>query len=205
MNATPRFFAVVPAAGLSRRMGTPKLALKLGSRSVLEHVVANLVAANVDQVLVLLGKSTEHLAPLVAPPASVLQLAVDTSDMRATVARGIQSLEETVGIGAQDALLLALGDQPTLRSEVVQMLMAEHRRDPSWIRIPVYRGKRGHPLLLPWSFLEELARLPADQGINALVQRFADRVSELPVEDAGVLEDMDDPDDLARHRRRNWE
>ncbi|MFO0945851.1 MAG: nucleotidyltransferase family protein [Planctomycetota bacterium] len=201
----PRFFALVPAAGLGRRMGTQKLALKLGSQTVLERVVASLQGASVDAVLVVLGASNQSLASLVPSPVRLLQLDFDTPDMRATVMLGIRHLEREIVISEQDALLLALGDQPTLHRDVVRGLMAEHRGDPSRIRMPTFQGKRGHPLLLPWRFLGDLENIPPDQGLNALVKRNENAISEMPVDDADVLEDLDDPGDLERHRQRNWQ
>src|SRR5262249_34727228 len=57
-------FAVLPADGQSKRMGRPKLALPLGQRSVLEHVLAALRQAQVEHILVVIGPHVAELGSL---------------------------------------------------------------------------------------------------------------------------------------------
>src|SRR4029453_11932949 len=52
--------AIVLAAGLSRRMGRPKLLLDLRGKPVIRHTVERLVAAHMDEILV--GGGPEHAA-----------------------------------------------------------------------------------------------------------------------------------------------
>ncbi len=54
-------FALLPAAGVSSRMGCPKLALPLGGRLVLERVLDALRAAKIDKILVVLGPQSRSL------------------------------------------------------------------------------------------------------------------------------------------------
>src|SRR5438093_812240 len=88
-------FAVVPAAGLSARMGRPKLALPLGDRTVLAHVVGALKAGGVEHVVVAIGQHVPELALIAkAAGAEVCRLSEPTADMRATVEHGLSWLEE---------------------------------------------------------------------------------------------------------------
>ena len=57
-------FALIPAAGESRRMGRPKLALPLGEKTVLEHVLDALRHAQVDHMLVVIGPHVAELLPI---------------------------------------------------------------------------------------------------------------------------------------------
>src|SRR4051794_1347041 len=88
-------FALIPAGGRSRRMGRPKLALPLGRRSVLEHVIAALHQAGVEHVLVVVGRHVADLTALAERAgAHALLLPDETEDMRATVAHGLRWLED---------------------------------------------------------------------------------------------------------------
>ena len=58
--------ALIPAAGHSRRMGRPKLALPLGDRTVLEHVLTALRDGGVERILVVLGPHVADLGPIAA-------------------------------------------------------------------------------------------------------------------------------------------
>ena len=200
--STPRVFALVPAAGLGRRMGRSKLDLTLGGRAVLEHVLAALADAGPAGVLVVVGPSSAHLADLVRPPAETLRLTADTPDMKATASAGIAGIAYRWNPDERDAVLLALGDQPTIQSSVVTELIRRHASDPTAIRVPVHAGQRGHPLLLPWPIAFRIPSLADDEGVNALVRRHADRVEELELADADVLADLDTPADYEQLRQR---
>ena len=87
--------AVVPAAGHSSRMGRPKLALPLGDRTVLEHVVAALRDGGAAHVVVVIGPHVPELVPLAeSAGADVCRLPEATADMRATVEHGLRWLED---------------------------------------------------------------------------------------------------------------
>jgi molybdenum cofactor cytidylyltransferase len=191
--------AVVPAAGLSTRMGRPKLALPLGDRTILEHVVTAL-RASAYQVVVVVGPRVPELVPLAkASGAQVCLLTEQTPDMRATVERGLQWVEDHFRPRPTDAWLLAPADHPTLEPSVVRELCDSYRHDPTRsILIPVFGGRRGHPTLVAWRHVEGIRALAPDRGINAYFREHASEVREVEVTSAGVLCDLDTPEDYAR-------
>jgi molybdenum cofactor cytidylyltransferase len=194
--------AVVPAAGLSTRMGRPKLALPLGDRTILEHVVTAL-RASAYQVVVVVGPRVPELVPLAkAAGAQVCVLTEQTPDMRATVERGLQWVEDHFRPRPTDAWLLAPADHPTLEPSVVRELYDSSRADPSRsIFIPTHGGRRGHPALVAWHHVVGIRALPTDRGINAYFREHAGAVREVEVSSAGVLCDLDTPEDYERIRR----
>jgi CTP:molybdopterin cytidylyltransferase MocA len=192
--------AVVPAAGHSTRMGRPKLSLPLGGRSILEHVVAALRSGGADQVVVVIGPHVPELVPLAeAAGAKACVLAEPTPDMRATVEHGLSWVETYLRPGASDAWLLAPADHPTLEPSVVRELCGAFHSDPSHsILIPVFGGRRGHPALVSWRHVEGIRALPHDRGINSYWREHAVEIREVPVSSAGVLCDLDTPEDYER-------
>lgn len=199
-----RVFAIVPAAGQSRRMGATKLLLPLGERTVLEHVLRAFVGQPLDQILVVISPLVRELTDLVRPPAEALLLPSATPDMRSTLQFGLDFLTAAFSLREDDAILIALGDQPTIRSETVAMLVKLHQADPTRIRMPVCQGKRGHPTLLPFGVMKELAALPSDKGLNAIIASHPELVCELPTTDTDVLCDMDVPADYRKLVNRAW-
>lgn len=204
-SVPPKVYAVVPAAGQSRRMGEPKLVLKLGSRTVLEHVVSKIHACpSIAQILVVLGPQSVTLKERLAHSVLSVLLQEQTADMRQTVEAGVQFLESTFHPHDGDGLLLALGDHPSIRSEVVQKMIDTFVLSPGRIVIPTFQGKRGHPLLLPMDVVGQLPAVPRDRGVNELLKMHPDRISEIAFSFDDLLEDMDTPSDYARLRRREW-
>jgi CTP:molybdopterin cytidylyltransferase MocA len=196
-------FALIPAAGISSRMGRPKLALPLGDRTVLGHVVMALQQAGIEHILVVIGPQVPELAPLAqAAGAAVLLLAKQTSDMRATVEQGLSWLEAELRPSDGDNWLLAPADHPTLNPGVIRRLLETKKREPHYsIVIPTFQGQRGHPALLGWEHVAKIKQFPAHQGLNVYLCQHADETLELPVDCVDILRDLDTPEDYEQLRR----
>src|SRR5262249_51935753 len=113
-----------------------------------------------------------------------------------TVERGLAHVESHLRPEATDAWLLAPADHPTLDPSVVRELCDSFRADSSHsIFIPVHGTRRGHPALVAWRHVEGIRALPNDRGINSYFREHAAEVREVPVSGAGVLCDLDTPED----------
>jgi molybdenum cofactor cytidylyltransferase len=202
----PRTFAVIPAAGQSRRMGRPKLLLPLGNRSVLRRVLDALRGADLGIILVVVHAGLPEVAVQAEEGgAQVLRLAEETADMRATVEHGLAWLESHCGPRPEDAWLLAPADHPTLSPDVVRALLDARAAHPERsVFVPSYQGHRGHPALIGWGHVPGIRRLPAGQGLNVYLRGQAAQTIYLPVENADVLCDLDTPADYKRLCRRAW-
>lgn len=193
-----QLFAVLPAAGFSRRMGRPKLSLPWGEGTVLEGVVAALRSAGIERVLVVIGPHVPELGALAGQAgALVLQLPEPTPDMRTTLEHGLNWLEQTFHPTAEDAWLLVPADHPTLDAAVVQSLLAAWQPGRS-IVVPTFAGRRGHPALIGWGHVAGLRAHPAGQGLNTYLRQHLEQTLEVPVATEEVLQDMDTPEDYDR-------
>jgi molybdenum cofactor cytidylyltransferase len=80
--------------------------------------------------------------------------------------------------------------------QTIDVLVA--RLGPGRIVVPVHDGRRGHPVIFAAELFDEILALPSDQGLNTIVRRQPERVIEVFVENAGVLRDIDTPEQFAR-------
>jgi molybdenum cofactor cytidylyltransferase len=196
--------ALLPAAGKSVRMGRPKLALPLGGHTVLGQVLVALREGGVAHTVVVVGPHVPELVPLAeAAGAHVCLLAEETADMRATVEHGLRWLEERFHPGPDDGWLLVPADHSALDAEVVRQLgraRAEHS-DRS-IFVPTFAGRRGHPALIAWRHVAGIRAHPPGLGLNTYLRRHAEQTLEVAVGSAGVLYDLDTPEDYERLRHR---
>jgi molybdenum cofactor cytidylyltransferase len=196
-------FAVVPAAGLSRRMGSPKLLLSLGGRTVIRRLLDALREAGVERQVVVCRRNDDELRREIdAAGATAVQPDVDPPDMRTSVEHALRFLKETVAPRPDDGWLLSPADHPVLNAAVLVEVLNRWRETTAGILVPTFQGKRGHPTILRWSLAEAVAGIPADRGLNDLLQRFSGDVEEVPVDDACTLTDLDTPADLSELRQR---
>lgn len=190
--------AVVPAAGRSERMGRPKLILPLGEDTVIARVIRALREGGAGTVVVVAPPSefpgAEVLADEATRAGAVVVVADSaTADMRASVELGLDRLRR--GPAAPSAVLLAPGDSLGMTPELVRRIVARASAEPDSIIVPRFRGRRGHPVALPWDLAAEVRDLPTGTGVNALLTARADRVLMLDVDDPGTTADLDTPDD----------
>jgi molybdenum cofactor cytidylyltransferase len=186
--------AVVPAAGESRRMGTPKQLLPFGDSTVLGHVVDQLLASTLDEVCVVVGHQADRIAAALS--GRVVRIVVN-EDYRAGMLSSIRA-----GLGALpdpcEAALVALGDQPSITAGLVDRMLESFRTCGKGILVPVYQGKRGHPLLVSVRYRDEILSRYDDVGLRGLLTNHPDDVFELAVSTPAVLLDVDDPEDYRR-------
>uniref|UniRef100_A0A7C4LN32 Nucleotidyltransferase family protein n=1 Tax=Schlesneria paludicola TaxID=360056 RepID=A0A7C4LN32_9PLAN len=198
-----RVFAVIPAAGRSRRMGQPKLLLPLGGRTILAHVLAALDLPEVVCRAVILRSDDAALrAEAVRCRANVIIPPRDPPDMRASVECGLAWIQAAQQPADHDAWLLLPADHPLLDRGVLAHLLDHFSRFRPAFLVPTFRGRRGHPLLARWDTVPELRSLPPDVGLNHLLRQRAGDVRELAVESPTVLCDLDTPEDYARLLRQ---
>jgi molybdenum cofactor cytidylyltransferase len=192
--------AIVPAAGSSRRMGRPKLLLPFGRATVVEAVLATLRDAGVARTVVVIAAGDGALRSLARGAGA--EVAVNhhpERGMLSSVVAGIEALGGAATLAsAGDALLVTPADLPTLRPATVERLIASLEAGGAPLAVPTYLGKRGHPLALAAELLPEIAALDPGVGLRQLLDRHP--VLELPVDDPGVVADVDTPAEYERLR-----
>jgi molybdenum cofactor cytidylyltransferase len=192
--------AIVPAAGLSTRMGRPKLTLPIDGVPLIARVVTALRQGGADTVVVVVPPAEQLGADAVAEAALTAGAVVVVAeqpppDMRASVELGLAQL----ALGpAPSTLLLVPGDSPGVSSELVNRVIVRAITAPDAIVRPESTGHRGHPVALPWSLATEIPRLPPDAGVNTLIRANADRIIPVEVAEPRAFVDLDTPEDYNR-------
>jgi len=186
--------AIVLAAGTSSRMGSPKPLLMVGGRTLLEHVLETVRDAHVDDIVVVLGHEASRVRSQVSfdGARSVVNPAY-ADGMSSSIRAGVQAAD-----ARSDGFLIVLGDQPFVDPATIDALMARRNGSNAKILIPTYEGRRGNPVLLDRSLSEEVHSITGDQGCRAIFGRHTQGILEVPVDDPGILVDLDTPEQIAR-------
>ncbi len=181
---------------MSTRMGTPKPLLRIGNRMLLEHVLDNLRRSRVSEIVVVLGASANLIQQRV--PLSGIRVAINEAyreGMASSLRTGLLSLDATA-----DAALIVLADQPFLETRTIDRLIEQYRAKKPHIVLPLYKGFRGNPVLLDRAVFADVLALTGDIGCRAVFGDHSEKILTVPVDDAGVLIDVDTSADLTRFR-----
>jgi len=193
-----RFFAILPAAGRSARMGRPKLLLPWQGRTIWQHVLAAWTNTTCDlKVAAVVHPDDAEVAEQArAAGVDVVQPVNAPEDMKASIRLGLAHLRAKYSPADDDAWLVAPADMPRLRSAIIETVMTCYDPRHPMVIVPEHRGKRGHPVLFPWALAAEVDKLATNEGLNRLVDR--SNVSRLPLLDNAILTDLDTPEDYQK-------
>lgn len=117
----------------------------------------------------------------------------------------LQAAIRSLPAGKTEGMLLCLVDHPMISGHVVERVIGAFEQAKHKIIIPTHRGKRGHPVIFPSRFYEELLAAPEEVGARAVVRAHAADVVEVPLEEEGILLNVNDPESLARIRNLRLE
>src|SRR5262249_17609440 len=156
---------------------------------VIEQVVLTLRAGGVDHIVVVTNPQMSALSKLAeSAGALVHHLAEPTSDMRASIERGLEFVEPRYQPMPDDAWLLAPADHPAVDVATIRMITETYwTRTTRPIIVPVYAQRRGHPVLIPWRHVEGIKCHPRIEGIDTYLRSYENEILELPVQSRGVI------------------
>jgi molybdenum cofactor cytidylyltransferase len=177
------------AAGRSRRFGADKLCAKLDGKAVIRWSAQAL--SPVDMLYVVIPPGADAITQALSRLDVRLVVNLGRHEgMASSIRAGIAALSNDV-----DAAVIALADQPLLRTEVVRALYSRWREGGVAAVAPEYRDGRGHPVLFGRECFAALEALRGDVGARSVLDALGDRVALLPVDDVMPV-DVDTPEAL---------
>jgi molybdenum cofactor cytidylyltransferase len=190
--------ALVLAAGESRRMGKPKLLLPFGDKTIIEYILDNIRQSKADRILVVLGSHRKEILDKIGD--RTVETVINhryREGMLSSIQTGFAALSDDT-----TAVLVYLGDQPLIPSSVADGLIEAYKGARKGIVLPVYKKRRGHPILIDIKHKQEILDLSPDIGLRALVHNHPDDILEVEVDTPHILKDIDKPEDYARELKK---
>lgn len=192
--AESRVAGIVLAAGRSSRMGRSKALLDAGGEPFIARAVAALRAGGCSRVVAVVSASGEREALVAEATGAVVARNPEAGSEQADSLRlALRMLPDDV-IG----VLVLPVDHPLVRGASVAALIRAFAAGCVPVVRPVHAGRPGHPTLFDRAVLERGLAGPLAEGARSIVAALGDAVLDLSVEDAGILADVDTPEDYRR-------
>jgi molybdenum cofactor cytidylyltransferase len=184
--------AVILSGGASSRMGSPKALLPFQGRPFLEHLLDITTRPEIGVRRVVLGPQAEPIAKAVhlKPDEIVINQEWEKGQLSS-----IQAALRSLPAGT-DGILLCLIDHPLISGALVEQLIEQFYKSKKPIVLPVYEGRRGHPVIFSASLYDELLRAPLETGARAVVWAHAGEVEEVSTNEEGCVLNLNDPETL---------
>ena len=169
-----QIYAIIPAAGKGNRYGEPKVDATYKDKTFLRHILDTLSLTPVGGVKVVRD--------------------IETSDMLESVKHGINSAHKD-GWNALGWLIWPV-DHPLVKAETIILLIESFWQYPERIINPVYKKRRGHPIIIPDSLkLSEELRL---QGLRSIIAQAGLERYDVTVSDPNVIRNINYSEDVLK-------
>jgi molybdenum cofactor cytidylyltransferase len=190
--------AVILSGGASRRMGTPKALLPYRGGTFLEHLLKITDHPRIGWRRVVLGADAGAIVAGTEFRADEIIINENWEDGQlSSIQAGVRSLP-----GGTYGMLLCLIDHPLISRELVGELVSRFYESGKAIALPVYKGRRGHPVIFAARLYQELLSAPLETGARAVVWAHREEVCEMETNEDGCVLNLNDPDALAKARER---
>jgi len=188
--------AVILSGGSSSHMGSPKALLSYQGRPFLEHLLDVTRHPRIGVRRVVLGAQAEAIARAVELHADEI---VINDQWEMGQLSSLHAAMRSLPAGT-DGLMVCLIDHPLISAALVDDLIQGFYASGAPIVLPVFEGRRGHPVLYSAAVYEELEKAPMDVGARAVVWSHARDAFEVGTTEEGCVLNLDDPETLERAR-----
>src|ERR1700731_4843876 len=173
--------AIILSGGASRRMGTPKALLPYRGGTFLEHLMKVTDHPRIGWRRGVLGADAGAIVAGTEFCADEIIIKENWEDGQlSSIQAGVRSLP-----AGTDGMLLCLIDHPLISRELVGELVERFYESGKAIVLPVYKGRRGHPVIFASRLYEELLSAPLETGALPVVWEYRDEVCEMETDEEG--------------------
>lgn len=184
---------IIMASGFSKRMGKDKLLLNINGETLLERVIKAVKGSNIDEIIM---TYRNHDVKTIGDKYNLNVIYNSNAEEG-------QSSSIKVGINAAkpytDGYMFFVADQPFLTSDIINKIIDIFNRNNSMIVMPLYKDKKGNPVVFPSYLKEELLMLNGDVGGREVIMGNLDRVKYIKIDNFSAGQDIDTWDEYMKY------
>lgn len=191
--------AIILAAGLSTRMGCPKLLLPWKNQTILETVTSTLYKSGIQEIVVVIqGRQqelSEHIQKLSInyPLKIAFNESFEPEEMLYSISCGLNALNPST-----NAALITLGDQPQIQGEIVRKICFAYIKSKAMLVIPSYRMRRGHPWLISQPLWSQFIQIKSPSTPHDFLEQYKEEILYVNVDNPSILQDIDTLEDYEK-------
>lgn len=182
-----KIWGIILAAGEGKRAGGGKLSRAIQGKPMLQCVVETAVHSGLDNILLVTGYE-RNLGEKIANQFSIKSYF--NSDYPLGMSTSLKLGLSKVPFGIS-AVVVLLGDMPYIQRETLEAIIDLYKATGGKIIIPVYNGRKGHPVLISCIYKDEIYNISGDMGAREIIKKHVDKVVYLETGDPGILQDID--------------
>ena len=185
--------AILLAAGQSKRMGGEnKLTKEIQGVSLIKHSVKNILAASIDELIIVLGYQKEIIEKLIDKNNKIKFVfnKVFENGMSSSIKTGLNNLSEKT-----EAFFICLGDMPMVNHDIYNQLIKS--KDNKEIIVPTYKGQQGNPVLFNKSMKEKVIDISGDSGAKKILELNKAKILNLEINDQSIAKGFNTQDDFS--------
>ena len=190
----PKIGAIILAAGLSKRMGQPKLLLPIKGKPLFRYPLEQAMRNRMKPICLIAG---QHMQAFQTESSDLVNVEYIYNPgyekgMSSSLKIGIENIKYRT-----DAAIIFLADQPFVPDLVIQSMIEQFDNDTRIVR-PQYQGNSGHPILIDKSLYDEFLNLEGDQGGKEIIKKYKKDTKILSFDHTFWGMDIDTPEDYRK-------
>nr|WP_320016359.1 NTP transferase domain-containing protein [uncultured Desulfobacter sp.] len=190
--------ALIPAAGLSSRMGRYKPLLPLGRTTMIGTVIGLFKTAGIKEIIVVTGHNHDRLAPAVEAAGARPLFNPDYAlGMFSSIRTGVAGLPSGI-----EGFFLLPADIPAIRPATIGLICRKFEEAKDALIVAAFKDTTGHPPLIPARLIPAITGADPDTNLRQILFSDQRQIIQLPVYDRGILMDADTPEGYSQVKQK---
>ncbi len=189
---------IVLAAGVAKRMGQQKLLLDFQGKPVLSRVLEAVLASQLYEVICVVRELKQIRQKISLGDEKLRWLTNEKAHegQSTSVIAGLKAISPK-----SEGALILVGDQPLVKTELINSLIDLFNKNPSLIAAPTFQGQTRNPVIFHRDLFPDLFKLTGDRGARGLIEKYKAKAVFLDWDDESPFLDVDTWEDYEKLNR----